>query len=319
MQLTPRELGGTGLLVTPICIGTSPLASMPGLYGYEVSAEQAEATIEAVLDGPLNFLDTSNNYGAGSAETCIGRVLRRRGGLPPGLVLATKVDADPGTGDFSGARVRRSVEESLERLSLDQVQLMYLHDPEVHLTFEQAMADDGPVAALVDLRDQGVLRHLGVAMGEVGMMRRLVGTGVFEVALNHNRYTLLDRSAEPLMADAAGRGIAFVNAAPYGGGILAKGPQAQPKYAYRAAPAPVRDAVQAMSEACARHAVPLQAAALQFSMRDSRVAATVVGVSKPARVTETVDLASHELPEALWAELDTLTPPRELWLEPPAR
>ena len=61
MQLTPRELGGTGLLVTPICIGTSPLASMPGLYGYEVSAEQAEATIEAVLDGPLNFLDTSNN------------------------------------------------------------------------------------------------------------------------------------------------------------------------------------------------------------------------------------------------------------------
>jgi len=131
--MTPRELGGTGLLVSPVCIGTSPLASMPGLYGYEVGAKRAEATIEAALDGPLNFLDTSNNYGAGSAETRIGAVLRRRGGLPPGFVLATKVDADPETGDFSGARVRRSVEESLERLGLDRVQLMYLHDPEAHL------------------------------------------------------------------------------------------------------------------------------------------------------------------------------------------
>jgi len=304
------ELGGTGLLVTPICIGTSPLASMPGVYGYEVGAKQAEATVEAVFDGPVNFLDTSNNYGGGNAETRIGAVLRRRGGLPPGFVLATKVDADPVTGDFSGTRVRRSVEESLERLGLDRVQLMYLHDPELHLTFEQCMAADGPVAALVELRDQGVLEHLGVAMGELGLMGRLVGTGVFEVALNHNRYTLLDRGADALIDDTVARGIAFVNAAPYGGGILAKGPQAQPKYAYRQAPAPVLDAVRAMAEICERYGVPLRAAALQFSMRDPRITATVVGVSDPARVDETVALAALEIPDAMWAELAALTPPR---------
>jgi D-threo-aldose 1-dehydrogenase len=78
--MTLRELGATGLPVTPVCIGTSPLASMPNIYGYEVGAERAEATVEAVLDGPVNFLDTSNNYGAGNAETRIGAVLRRRGG-----------------------------------------------------------------------------------------------------------------------------------------------------------------------------------------------------------------------------------------------
>lgn len=302
------ELGGTGLLVTPICIGTSPLASMPGTYGYEVGERQAEATVEAVFDGPLNFLDTSNNYGNGNAETRIGAVLRRRGGLPPGFVLATKVDADPVTGDFSGTRVRRSVEESLHRLGLDRVRLMYLHDPELHLTFDECMADDGPVAALIELRDQGILEHLGVAMGDLGLLRRLVETGVFEVALNHNRYTLLDRGADALIDDTIARGVAFVNAAPYGGGILAKGPDTQPRYAYRQALPPVLDAARAMHEACARHGIPLRAAALQFSMRDPRITSTVVGVSDPARVADTVALANLAIPDELWAELTAIQP-----------
>jgi len=128
-----RALGRTGLQVSPVCIGTSPLASMPALYGYEVPEDRAEATILAALLGAFNFMDTSNNYGGGSAERCIGRALAAVGGLPPGFVLATKVDADPGTGDFPGDRVKRSVAESLERLGLDRVQLMYLHDPEYHI------------------------------------------------------------------------------------------------------------------------------------------------------------------------------------------
>ena len=135
----PRPLGRTGLQVSPVCIGTSPLASMPALYGYEVAGDRAEATILATLESPFNFMDTSNNYG-GSAERRIGRALAAAGGLPPEFVLATKVDADPGTGDFSGDRVKRSVEESLYRLGLDRVPLMYLHDPEYHLTFAEAMA-----------------------------------------------------------------------------------------------------------------------------------------------------------------------------------
>jgi D-threo-aldose 1-dehydrogenase len=309
-----RPLGRTGLQVSPVCIGTSPLASMPALYGYEVAADRAEATIRATLGGPFNFLDTSNNYGGGSAEERIGHVLAAAGGVPPGFVLATKADADPGTGDFSGGRVRRSVEESLGRLGLDRVQLMYLHDPEYHLTFAEAMADGGPVAALTELQAEGVLGHLGVAGGPVRLMCDFVATGVFDVVLSHNRFTLIDRSARPLMDEASARGVAFVNGAPYGGGILAKGPDAQPKYAYRVASEVVRDAVRSMQQACARHGVSLAAAALQFSLREPGVTATVVGVSEPSRIAEACGLMAERIPDDLWAELDALAPEPELWL-----
>jgi D-threo-aldose 1-dehydrogenase len=307
--LDRRSLGRTGLAVSPVCIGTSPLASMPEHYGYEVSEPRALATISAAIRGPFNFIDTSNNYGAGAAERYIGRVLADAGGLPSEFVLATKADADPHTGDFSGDRVRRSVEESLERLGLDRVQLMYLHDPEFHVTFAEAMAPGGAIAALVQLRDEGVLDHLGVAGGDVRLLADFIATGLIDAVLCHNKFTLIDRSAEPLMEDARRRGVGFVNAAPYGGGILAQGPDAQPRYAYEPAGAAIHDAVRSMQAACAVHDVPLAAAALQFSVRDPRVASTVVGVSAPARMAETARLLSRHVPDELWAELDLLTPP----------
>jgi D-threo-aldose 1-dehydrogenase len=309
-----RPLGRTGLQVSAVCIGTSPLASMPVLYGYEVPGDRAEATIRQVLHGPFNFMDTSNGYGGGSAERRIGRTLAAAGGLPSGFVLATKVDADPDTGDFSGERVKRSVEESLQRLGLDRVQLMYLHDPEYHLTFAAAMARGGPVEALTELRDQGVLAHLGVAGGPVQLMSDFIATGQFEAVLNHNRFTLVDRSAEPLMDDAHKRGVAFVNGAPYGGGMLAKGPDAQPRYAYRPAGEAVLGAVRAMQRACAAYGVPLAAAALQFSLREPRVTSTVVGVSDPSRIAEITALMSVRIPDELWAELDSLSVAPEFWL-----
>jgi len=310
-----RTLGRTGLRVTSICVGTGALGGTSYTYGYEVSQQQGEATIEAALAGPYNFLDTSNAYGDwGGSETCIGSVLRRHGGLPEGKVLATKVDADRKTRDFSGDRVRRSVEESLTRLGLDRVPLMYLHDPEFFLTVPQALADDGPVAALVALRDEGVLGHLGVAAGDVPMMRELITSDVFEVVLNHNRYTLLDRGAEPLIEDARARGIAYVNAAPYGGGILAKGLTHAHKYGYRDAPPAVVDAVVAMQRICDDYQVPLPAAALQFSLRDPRVASTVVGMSAPARVAETTALATHPIPDEVWPQLEALLPAPEFWM-----
>ncbi len=223
-------------------------------------------------------------------------------------MLATKADADPVSGDFSGDRVRRSVEESLERLGLDRIQLMYLHDPEFHLSFAEAMAPGGAIAALTQLRDEGVLGHLGVAGGHVLLLADFIATGLLDVVLCHNRFTLIDRSAEPLMEAARQCGVAFVNAAPYGGGILAQGPDAQPRYAYEPAAAAIRDAVLAMQAACSAHGVPLAAAALQFSVRDPRVASTVVGVSDPGRIEETAALMAHHVPDELWAELELLTP-----------
>lgn len=310
----PRPFGRTGLSVTGVCIGTSPLASVPGLYGYEVDPARAEATLDAVLDGPFTFIDTSNNYGAGSAERRIGAVLRRRGGVPEGFVLATKVDADPVTGDFSGERVRRSAEESLERLGVDSVPVMYLHDPEFHLTFEEAMAPGGAVEALAALRDEGVVGHIGVAGGRLDLLHRLVATDAFEAVISHNRWTLVNRSAEALLDDAVERGIAFVNGAPYGGGMLARGPDVQPRYAYVETPEEVRDSVRAMQRACQARGVPLAAAALQFSLREPRVTSTIVGVSEPSRITRTAELAALPVPEELWAELDGLRPADGSWL-----
>jgi D-threo-aldose 1-dehydrogenase len=309
-----RPLGRTGLSVSPVCLGTSPLASMPELYGYEVDSRRAEATVAAALNGPINFIDTSNNYGGGSAEERIGRALAAVGGLPAGYVLATKVDADPRTGDFSGERVRRSAQESLSRLGLTSVQLLYLHDPEYYLSFAQAMAPGGPVEALIELRERGVAGHLGIAGGPVQLLRDFIGTGVFDVVLSHNRFTLTDRSAVPLMDDATSRGVAFVNGAPYGGGILARGPDDQPRYAYRQAAERIRDAVRSMHEACTARGVPSAAAALQFSVRDPRVTSTVVGLSSPERIAEISALLAHPVPDELWSELDSMAPPPELWL-----
>jgi D-threo-aldose 1-dehydrogenase len=316
--MTPRPLGATGLEVTALCVGTSPLANMPHLYGYEVSEARAVATIDAVLDsGSVNFLDTSNGYGDnGSAEHRIGVALRNRGGLPAGTVLATKVDPDPRTGDFSGKRVRASLAESMRRLGLDHIQLLHLHDPE-RITFAEATAPGGPVEALAELKREGLVAHLGVAGGSVALMQRYLDTGVFEVVLTHNRYTLLDRSAEALFRAAHERGIGVLNAAPYGGGMLAKGPALQAKYAYGVRDDTIAVAAAAMGSVADRAGVPLAAAALQFSLRAPFIDSTVVGVSSPERVQQTLDLASVPIPAELWAELETLVPEPGRWLDPP--
>jgi len=313
--LATRELGRTGLAVTPICFGTSPLASMEQLYGYAVPEEQAVATVQAAIAGPVNFLDTSNGYGEdGTAERRIGEAIRQAGGLPAGVVLATKVDPDPQTGDFAGDRVRASLEESMERLGVDRVALLHLHDPE-RISFAEGVAPGGPVEALVELREQGLVDHLGVAGGPVDVLRQYLDTGAFEVLLSHNRYTLLDRSAEALFAHARERGLGVLNAAPYGGGMLSKGPGVQQKYAYGSRDDRIRQAAEAMEAACRRHNVPLAAAALQFSMRSDLIDSTVVGVSSPERIAQTLELAAVEIPDELWSELERATPDRELWLD----
>src|SRR5580658_1435042 len=129
-DLPRRPLGSTSLMVTPLCIGGSAIGSMPQVFGEEVDFERAVETVRHVFDSPINFLDTSNGYGHGESERRIGAAIAERGGLRAGFVLATKLDGDPQTGDFSGERARRSAEESLERLGTNNIQLLYLHDPE---------------------------------------------------------------------------------------------------------------------------------------------------------------------------------------------
>jgi D-threo-aldose 1-dehydrogenase len=217
-------------------------------------------------------------------------------------VLATKADRDLHTGEYSGDQFKRSVERSLRLLGLARLQLVYIHDPE-HTTFGTAMASGGPVEVLQRFKQQGVIEHVGVAGGPIDLLMQYVETGAFEAVITHNRYTLLNQSAEPLIDMAARRGMAVLNAAPYGSGLLAKGPAAYPRYAYTDAPVELLERARAIDEVCQTYAVPLAAAALQFSLRDSRIVSTIVGMSRPERLQQTLDLAAYPVPDALWARV----------------
>lgn len=303
-----RSFGQTGLNVTPLAIGCAPLGSMPGTFGYEVSVEQALQTLRAVFDSPINFLDTAASYSDGESERRIGLALRDHGGrVPDGYVLATKADRDLRTGDFSGDQIKRSVERSLRLLGLDRLQLVYLHDPE-HTTFERVMGPRGPAAVLRRFKDEGVIGHVGIAGGPIDLMIRYVMTGAFEAVITHNRYTLLSRIAEPLLQLGQRLDVGVVNAAPFGGGILARGPSAFPKYSYRDASPEVLDRAGRIEAICRDAGVPLAAAALQFSLRDPRIVSTIVGVSRPDRVHELLTLAAHPIPEDVWGELGAIEP-----------
>jgi D-threo-aldose 1-dehydrogenase len=300
--LARREFGRTGLQVDPLCVGCAPLGDMPETFAYSVPEEQALATLRAVFDGRINFLDTAAWYGDGESERRIGLVLHELGGLPPGYVLATKADRHPATNDFSGDQTRRSVERSLRLLGLDSLQVLYLHDPE-YVTWEEINAPGGALEVLLQYRDQGVIQHLGVAGGPIDLLMRYCELGVFEAVITHNRYNLLTREAEPLLDMASRMGLAVVNAAPYGSGILAKGPENYPRFRYGEASPEMMERAYRLQEICARHGVPLPAAALQFSLRDARVTSTIVGMSKPERVQQTVDLARQPISEEAWAEI----------------
>ncbi len=303
--IAKRQFGRTDLLVTPLCMGGAALGNMPDTFAYEVVEDEALATVRAALDSQINFLDTAASYGDGESERRIGVVLGERGGLPHGYVLATKADRDLQTGDFSGDQIKHSIERSLRLLGLDRLQVVYLHDPE-HTSFEQIMSPGGALDVLLRFKDEGVIEHVGVAGGPIPLMIRYVETGAFEAVITHNRYTLVNRTAEPLLALAADRGLAVLNAAPYGSGILAKGPDAYARYAYQDASPELVARVRRMADLCQQHNVPLAAVALQFSLRDSRITSTIVGISRPERIAQTLDLSRHPIPEELWAELDAL-------------
>ena len=299
--LARQPFGATDIDVPPISIGCAPLGNMPETFTYGVSEEEALDTIRTALDSPIDYLDTAAGYGDGESERRVGIVLRERGGLPPEAVLETKIGREPG-GPFDGDSTKRRLERSLELLGVERLEIVFLHDPEA-IGFEAAMAPGGPVETLESYRDQGVIGHLGVAGGPIDLMTRFVETDRFEAVITHNRYTLLNRIADPLLTLGHEKGIAVLNAAPYGSGILAKGPASYPRYAYQKAKDEIVERAREIATICDRHAVPLAAAALQFSMRDPRITSTIVGMSKPERIPDTVELARYPIPDDLWAEL----------------
>ncbi|MDR7277812.1 aldo/keto reductase [Catenuloplanes atrovinosus] len=288
-----------GFPVSPVSLGTSWLGNPAAPDGSP--APESAALARALLTGPSAVIDTSNNYAGGRSETALGRAVRELG-LPAGKTVVTKVDADPVTGRFDRDRVWRSFEESTARLGLDRLPLLHLHDPYT-ITVEEAFAPGGAVQGLRELKEQGLAGAIGVAAGEIGLMTRYVTSGAFDVLLTHNRYTLVDRRAEPLIAEAVSRGMGVFNAAPFGGGLLAG---RDTRYAYREASPELLAWVERARETCARFGVALPTAALHFSLRNPHVDSTIVGVSRVARIADLEAMRTAEIPDALWPELDAL-------------
>lgn len=307
-----RPLGRTGLLVSPITLGGAPLGSMPENFGHEVAEADAVALVDQVLRSGIRTIDTANGYSDGRSEFRIGRAIAEFGGLPDDVTVITKVDARDG--DYSGERVRRSIGESVERLGIAPLPLVHLHDPEFH-DFDELTGPDGAVEALVAARDRGEVQHIGLAGGDVHAMRRYLDLGVFEVLLVHNRWTVVDRSAGPLLARAAELGIGVVNAAVLGGGILADESGRSTTYGYRQASPETLRSIAKMRELCRDHGTTLAAAALRFSTRDPRFASTVVGISRPERIRPTLDAADLDLPDSFWSAIEDLVPAPEHWLD----
>ena len=314
MGVPTVPLGRGGLRVSALALGTAPLGNLFA----PVPEEDATATVRAALEAGLTYVDTAPHYGLGLAERRLGRLLA---GLPRDrFVVSTKVGrlvrplapgetADPEgfadsppakrVWDFSGDGVRRSLEESLERLGLDRVDIVLVHDPDDHEreAYEQAFP------ALIELRDQGVVAAIGAGMNQAEMLTRFVRDLDIDVVLVAGRYSLLDqRALAELLPACAARGTGVVVGGVFNSGLLAD-PRPGATFDYAPAPAELVDRAARLAEVCARHRTPLRAAALAFPFGHPAVTSVLVGARSAAEVTDAVACFERPVPEALWAEL----------------
>lgn len=306
----------------PVLLGGAGYAN---LYA-PVSEDEAQAGLSKAWELGLRAFDTAPHYGAGLSEERLGRFLGTR--PRDEFVVCTKVGRllvdDPSSSadaegfadvprrtrrlDYSADGVRRSLTESLERLGLDRIDLALVHDPEDHL--DQALGE--AAEALGALRAEGVIGGWGVGTNFAATAERFVAETDLDHLMIAGRYTLLDRRADRLLDAAAGRGVAVLTAGVLNSNILVA-PVPGARFNYVPAPAALLDAAQRMEAVCRRYGSTLRAAALQFGLRDPRVAAVVLGAGVPDLVADSVEQLGAPIDEACWAELEALVPdPAEL-------
>jgi D-threo-aldose 1-dehydrogenase len=286
----------TRVRTRPLTLGASTLGDREG----------GEQLADALLQSALGDIDTSCFYAEGRSEQLLGRAIARHGGIPAGKSVFSKTLRDAAAPPFSADDVRRSIELSLSRLGVDRLPLYSYHDPR-ETSLEEAMAPRGAVSALVALRDEGVVGAIGVAVGRTELVHDFVRTDVFDAVLTHNRFTLVDRAAAPVLESARERGMTTFNAAIFGGGILADASKST--YGYRTPSAEFVAHLRRVRALARDFGVELASAALQFSLGSPLVDSTVVGVSSLARLDQLAGLAITRVPQDFFAAVDALGSP----------
>lgn len=296
-------------------------ASQGGNLYHATSDEAFASAVDAAWDAGIRYFDTAPHYGLGLSERRLGDALRSR--PRDHYVLSTKVgrllvptphDAhlrDPEgfdvpadhrrVWDFSRDGVLRSLEASLDRLGLDRVDIVYLHDPDDH--WEQAVTTAVP--ALVELRDQGVVGAIGAGMNQSRMLTRFVRETDVDLVMCAGRYTLLEQGAlHDLLPAAQAHGVDVVIAGVYNSGLLSRSrPSATARYDYQRAAPELIERANRIAAVCEAHAVTLPEAALAYVRSHPAVVATVVGIRDRAQATETRQRADVDVPAELWTTL----------------
>ncbi|MXG89256.1 aldo/keto reductase [Nocardioides flavescens] len=317
--LERRSLGSTGLEVTTMGFGG---ASIGNLFR-AVDDETARAAVDAAYDAGVRYFDTAPHYGVGLSERRLGRALADRDRAS--YVLSTKVgrllvphDEPSGTDlaegfdtpddlrrvrDYSAAGVRRSLEESLERLGLDRIDVALVHDADDHM--DQAL--DEALPELARLRDEGVVGAIGVGMNGWREPLRCVEAGAVDVVMLAGRWTLLDRTGRTLLDACAERGVSVLAAAPFNSGLLSRAePDADTHFDYAAPDPALVDAARQLAALARDHGTTLPHLALHFPLRHRAVASVVTGQAKPSHARTSAAWLTTPVPEAVWPEAESI-------------
>jgi len=329
MSLKTRHwdrLGNGGLTFTELGFGAAPLGN---LYR-AISDADADHILELAWEGGVRYFDTAPLYGFGLSETRLNRFLR---GKPRDeYVLSSKVGrlleaATPETRDgatmwidvpnrrevfdYSYDGVMWSFEASLERLGVDRIDVLFVHDLDLDYHGSQAVLDAktdelmaGGYLALRDLRDQGVISAFGAGLNEWQPCQVLAERGDFDLFLLAGRYTLLEQEAlESFLPLCESRGIGIIIGGPYNSGILATGARPGANYNYEPAPKPILEKVAAIQAVCETHGVEMVEAAFQFPLCHECVVSVIPGGQEVAEMTSNLAAAAAVIPADLWAEL----------------
>ena len=306
-----------GLDLTELGLGAAQLGN---LYR-ETTPEQVQAAVDAAWAGGIRYFDTAPHYGVGLSEKRLGAELRGR--PRDEYVISTKVGrllvpspetahqrdgagfdvpADPRREwDFSRDGILRSVEDSLQRTGLDRFDILYLHDPDDH--FEQASTEG--IAALIELREQGVVSAVGAGMNHSAPLAELIRRADIDIVMCAGRFTLLDDEAlADLLPLAAARGVSVVAAAVYNSGLLGRPrPAPDARFDYAPAPAALIERANRIADVCERHGVTLPDAAIGYVLRHPAVVSVVLGARGDSQVRSNVERATTPIPDDVWREL----------------